>query len=387
MKNAIIVTENSYPCGDAGALRQHVTAKILQALGYSVFVIGYGKPTPKREFSLYEGVQYCSMRPSSKNKVVRLFNRIFFGFRAARLIKKKQENLSLILVVDTLPYAFRKIKKRARQCGALLVHDSVEWYSPEEFKDGARNISYRLKERTNCHLVKRGWRVMAISTYLQKHFQKQADKAVRIPVIADVRSIPFRTEIYAPNEKTRFVYVGSPGRKDYLKEMLEAFCLLEKELLSRIELHLVGINEQQLFSVCEVEPATILALSNVLVAHGRLPHEEAKKHVLDADYSLLFRDANLRYAKAGFPTKIVESLSCGTPPVCNLSSDLGLYLKDGENAFLAEGHSPELIKFALEKAVAASIEQREFMRKSARTTAENHFDYTKHITAFKELLS
>lgn len=43
MRKAVIVTENSYPEGDAGAVRQHAFAKILKQLGYDVLVIGYGK--------------------------------------------------------------------------------------------------------------------------------------------------------------------------------------------------------------------------------------------------------------------------------------------------------------------------------------------------------
>ena len=45
MKRAVIVTENQYPCEDAGAIRQHATAKLLVELGYSVIVLGYGKST------------------------------------------------------------------------------------------------------------------------------------------------------------------------------------------------------------------------------------------------------------------------------------------------------------------------------------------------------
>ena len=45
MKKAIIITENNYPEGDAGAVRQHAFAKMLSEMDYDVLVIGYGKPT------------------------------------------------------------------------------------------------------------------------------------------------------------------------------------------------------------------------------------------------------------------------------------------------------------------------------------------------------
>ena len=105
-----------------------------------------------------------------------------------------------------------------------------------------------------------------------------------------------------------------------------------------------------------------------------------------ADYTLLLRDASLRYAKAGFPTKIVESLSCGTPPVCNLSSDLSLYLKDGENAVLAENHSPEAFCVALRTVLSFSSDERNSMRLSARKTAREQFDYKIFAESLKQLL-
>jgi glycosyltransferase involved in cell wall biosynthesis len=94
----------------------------------------------------------------------------------------------------------------------------------------------------------------------------------------------------------------------------------------------------------------------------------------------------LRYAKAGFPTKIVESLSCGTPPVCNLSSDLAMYLTHGENAVLADGHAPEQIKIALESAIQTSPEERKKLRRNARETAEKCFDYRQYVSEIDKLL-
>ena len=168
--------------------------------------------------------------------------------------------------------------------------------------------------------------------------------------------------------------------------ILEGFKLLSREDLDKVEIHIVGASKQQLVSVCGVDESVIEYLGNSLMVHGRVPHDEAVRFVREADYTLLFRDASLRYAKAGFPTKIVESLSSGTPPVCNLSSDLGLYLVDGENAYVANGHSFENVKSVLEKAIHTSYQSRAKMRSNARKTAENCFDYSKYTEVFEDLL-
>ena len=90
------------------------------------------------------------------------------------------------------------------------------------------------------------------------------------------------------------------------------------------------------------------------------------------------RPSDERYAKAGFPTKVVESLSLGTPMLCNLSSDLAMYLTDGENSIIIEDCSADACCSALRRILALSREQMNSMRLSARKTAEDAFDWRKY---------
>jgi glycosyltransferase involved in cell wall biosynthesis len=293
----------------------------------------------------------------------------------------------LIVVIDVFPGDFRRILRYGKKHNIVLLHDSVEWYSPEEFNNGAKHPEYILKEKTNRKMVGKGWRVMAISTYLENHFKELCDKVERIPVIMDVYSIPCGDFAKTIKDKISISYVGSPVKKDYLKVIVDGICLLSENDRNKMRLHIVGVNQQQLVNVCGVNEDTIHVLGETLIAHGRVPHEVAIQYVQNADYTILIRDETLRYAKAGFPTKIVESLSCGTPPICNLSSDLGMYLKDGENAIIAKSHSPEAVKDAVEKAINLSAEERVKMRVAARRTAERHFDYKNFTSQMESLVN
>ena len=382
---AVIITENQYPCEDAGAIRQHATAKLLEKAGYSVMVLGYGKSTGKK-IKTYEGIEYISFRPNSANKILRAIYRATASNRMMAFLKRRCKDADLILVADVSADTIKKMNTYSKGKNLLLIHDSVEWFSAEQFDNGEKSSSYIMRDQINRNLVGKGWRVMAISSYLEEHFSKQCEKTVRIPVIMDTSAIEYNIEPDTDKNKIEFVYAGSPGKKDYLKNILEGFALLPKEHLKRVEIHIYGATKKQLTTICGVSCETIDCLGNCLVAHGRVPHAEAVKAVREADYTLLFRDSNLRYAKAGFPTKIVESLSSATPPVCNLSSDLGLYLKDGENAFVTQGHSSEEIKAVLDRAISASAEQRKSMRLNARKTAEEAFDYRNYTKLFAEFV-
>ena len=381
---AVIITENQYPLEDAGAIRQHATAKLLESAGYSVIVFGYGKST-KGKVKIYDGIEYISFRPASSNKFVRALYRITAPSRMMSFLRRMCGDADLILVADVFSSTIKKVNKYAKYKGTLLIHDSVEWFSAEQFSGGERARAFKERDKINRSLVRGNWRVMAISSYLEEHFKKQCDRVVRIPVVMDMSAIEYNGQA-AKGGKIKFAYVGSPGKKDYLENMLEAFDLLEEEQRSRAEFHIVGVTMAQLVSICGVSRSLLDRLGNFVIAHGRVPHSDAIRFVREADYTLLVRDSDLRYSKAGFPTKIVESLASGTPPICNISSDLGLYLVDGKNAFIAEDHSPLNLKCALEKAIETSYDQRNEMRGAARKTAEVQFDHREYKSEFSKLL-
>ena len=381
MKNAIIVTETSYPEGDAGAVRQHAFAKMLTEVGYDVLVIGYGAPT-EGQISTYDGIKYVSFREQTPSFVKRLYNRLSFGNKVYKYVLKNYATLDLVFVVDLMPDAFRKMTLLKKKYGCVLIHDSVEWYSPEEFKHGKYDLAFMRKEFTNTKAIDQKWNVIAISTYLENYFQGRASRVVRIPVVMDINSIDCRTHVNN-GEKIVFSYAGGPGKKDFLKEIIEGFARLTPAELSRLELNIVGVNKEQLINACEVNERDITILGDSLKIHGRVKREEAIKQIRESDYSLLIRNEDLRYSKAGFPTKIVESLACGTPPLCNYSSDLELYLSNRENSIIVNGHTAKDVCEAVSRALLINDKsEREIMRKNARELALACFDFS----VYKKLL-
>ncbi|MPT36129.1 MAG: glycosyltransferase family 1 protein [Flavobacterium sp.] len=123
-----------------------------------------------------------------------------------------------------------------------------------------------------------------------------------------------------------------------------------------------------------------------LIIHGRVKRSVVLDYMKQANFTVLLRSTELRYAKAGFPTKVVESLATATPVMCNITSDLGDYLTDGENALLVKSCSEKEFKNTLEKALALSWEQRNELCLNARKTAEANFDYRNFITQFESFI-
>ena len=386
MKNVfVIVSGDRYPEGDAGAVREHAFALILKELGYTPLVVGMGATT---DFKMreYDGVAYYSLRYKKQNIICRALGRYLFNKHLNSILKKiGRDRIKGIMYVSGGKKSASFVKKYAEKNSILLYHDSVEWFSPEEFADGENNRAYQANNRLNTEIVGKGWRTVAISSYLYSHFEKRCDKAIRIPVIMNVDKIEYSLDP-TPGKKTVFAYAGSPGTKDYLSEIIGGFAMLSAEDIAKIEVHVAGVTKEQLVNICGARAEDIERLGNSLIAYGRLPREKAVGIVRGADFSLLLRDENLRYARAGFPTKIVESLSCATPPVCNLSSDLASYLKDGENAIVIGGNKATFVKEAIEKILKLEKGALPKMRKNARKTAEESFDYRNYKDAFEAFI-
>ncbi len=377
-----IITGNKYPKGDAGAIRQHYFAKLFESLGYEVTIFGYGEYTGA-SFKEFEGIQYTSLRSSYDNKIVRLFKRVFSASRYINCVEKLVPP-QILLMVDAEPRLFKWAEKYANKRQIQLLHDSVEWYSAEEFKLGKFAHSYIQKNRLNTRILNQKWKVISISSFLEKHFKNRNIACVRIPVILDVENM--HPDVQTDDEKVEFVYAGAPGWKDNLRDVLVAYSQLKKEELQRSRFHVIGVNQQQLIKNCKVPPESIRQLGESLVIHGRLPHDETVKYVRACDFTVLVRNHQLRYAKAGFPTKVAESMALATPVVCNLSSDLGMYLADGRNAVLIDGFSVEKITEALSRAICLDQGQKIQMKRAARLTAETYFDYRKYADTIKTLL-
>ena len=381
-RRLLIVSYGKYPNGNAGAVRQHTFAKLYQACGFDVVVIGMGDST---DFQLkeYDGVKYISFRKDPNHTVNKVLNWLLYGQRLKKFLRTCGMEFTDILVIKTyFSGVLAWIKRYSKKRGINLFHDSVEWYSPEEFTLKGLDIAYIKNNRLNTKEIDKSFRVIAISQYLYDHFRSRNINTMKIPVIMDSESVSH--EKHTSGEKLVVSYAGRIGKKDYIGNVIRGFLLLNEEEKSKIELRLMGADTQQVSQITGICQCELEKNKDMIHCMGRVPRPVVLQTLQETDFTVLIRDSSLRYAKAGFPTKVVESLMSGTPVICNLSSDLGEYLTDGENAVIVQDMSDEAIAEALRRALQIPAAKRQEMQLCARKTAEECFDYRKYIDAFRE---
>ena len=369
-----------YPAGDAGSVRQEKMAQLLMLMGHEVLVVGLGSASDGT-VAKYNGVSYLSFRNHAPGLQGKVKSHILFWKKLKNEIGT--HNPQAVIVDDLGPEKMRKLKALCRKKKILLIHDSVEWYSPEQFSRGKMSLRYIRKDCLNRKILDKQFRCIAISKYLLQYFRSKGIQTVNIPIVVTPEDIC--TEKQLQTEKVVFTYAGQPGKKDYLHVMLEAFLLLPAELREKAIFHIVGCTKQQMVAAGIAEEV-LERLESQLKIHGRVPRDTVLELLKETDFTLLMRSAEQRYAKAGFPTKVVESLSKSTPVICNLTSDLADYLTDGQDALVVENCSAEALKDQLKRAIVMSQAQRMEMCKYAAKTAEDCFLYTSFSQQMQEIL-
>ncbi len=381
----LMVTPNEFPEGDAGAVRDLSFAKIYMELGYKVYMICKNQKQKNGEF---QGVEFVSIFKPAKNAVDKAIRHYGYSHtlkQAINTIEIKYGVPSIIHLYDAPLNGIEYLKKYAKKNGAVLIHDSVEWYSECEFEKGKWDKAYILKDKLNTKYIDSSFRVIAISSYLKEHFESRGIKSIRIPVIMDMEK--GIDTITREGKKINLVYAGSPANKDLLKNMLQAFIALPENIVNKLHFNIVGVTKVQVLSRGMCAENQLDKYKEHITFYGRVPRSEVLNVLKKSDFSVLVRPANERYAKAGYPTKSVEAMMNSVAMLCNVTSDLGLYLKDGENAMLIQDESVASLKEGYER--IAKLSEREIIqiRNNARKTAENSFDYRLYSQAVKELLT
>lgn len=376
MSTILLVSIYHFPEGDAGSVRTFNMALALQRLGFRVVVIGMGNNMQPFKERIYNHVRYYTLKTEN-----RFSSYAFFLFRLIRLIKKigKKEDICAIILGTSFPDVLIGLQLYCSMYNLLLIKDVVEWYSPQQFRLGSFSLQYILKNVENKYLLSKKTHIISISRYLHNYFSCKGYVSVRIPIFFDCNDVVYR--IKSRSTKLRIVYAGSPGKKDYLDMLFYALAALPEEERFRIQFTLLGIEYNQLQQMI---PLSILEKTlPMLSVLGRKSRVEALAIISNSDFSILLRDSNARYAKAGFPSKLIESFFCSTPIICNLSSDLHEFLIDGKNAIIVNSLSVSDILLALRRVLNLSSQEIQNMGHDAFNICRERFNidsYEKELT-------
>lgn len=376
----------AFPEGEAGSRRMLGVARSFAAAGHEVVVLAARGNYPLRvlEHATEDkgaiqhvglGEYDSSWQSCRKLRYILMDN----GKGSVSWLDRQQTKpCAVVLYGASLP-ALLRLKSWCQRNSVPLICDIVEWYSPGQVVGGVLGPVYWSSQFALRYLVGRTSGVIGISKLLCDYYRSRQAPVVRIPPTLDVQQLPATTTVEHTSKRPLYVvYAGIPGKKDLIGNVLEALRRFDPQG-KRIRLRMVGP------SLADVSRAFGDYPKDAVEVLGRRTHTETLDIVRQSDFSILLRP-NRRYAHAGYPTKVVESMSCGTPVICNLTSDLADAVQDQLTGIVCADHSAESCGKALETAVSLLPSQLAAMRLAAREYAERTYDFRNYGEPLREFL-
>ena len=382
----VLLSNFELPDSCANATRVNAFAKMLIQSGFEVEMLGVAYRNIENLDGIYNGINYHMFRAND-----------FKGMRAHKRTKQLGDDiyryLSLVymkkrydaIIISNIYYDFSfALIKLCKNMDVPLIVNEVEWYESdnEQFRGILGKIRFIQNRIALRYIHKNMHNIIAISSLLGDYYSARGCRTIVMPTLLDMQE--YANISYYPNENLTIAYAGSPGKKDYIANVLRAFMLLLDDEKKRVELHIYGIQYEDLIGL-GIEQDELKSIENIIFCHGRISHENVKEYIGNADFTILLRP-NKRYANAGFPTKVGESMASGTPVIANITSDLGKYIIDGKTGIICKDETPESAAEAIKKAIHLSARDKLEMSKEAKKMAQKSFDLNSYIEGFQEYI-
>jgi glycosyltransferase involved in cell wall biosynthesis len=235
-------------------------------------------------------------------------------------------------------------------------------------------------------LNKRSKRIIAITSFVERYYGKSGCDVIRIPPMIDAQADKWHCRPLKedPKPDLTLLFSGSWTR-DRLDLIMEAVLYL-RHADNRVVLELLGPTQNDIENNPGLQKFISQAPQGTFRFHGYIRSEERVLPITaSADFCVLLRD-RARWSDACFPSKVPECQALGVPILCNLTSDLGETLRDGENALIVPHVSVGALVTTIKRALALTPSERARLKRGSLQCAATHFDYRNYIDQLSEFI-
>ena len=381
MANILYVGFYSLPDKDAAANRVVNNAKALRDAGHRVWFLDEQQDCVNNIIETkHDGLGFQSwsaLRPNGFKGLLKKMTSI----KNITTVVEEIKNLDVIIVYNYPSIALIKLTKYCRKHNIKIAADCTEWYSGKDYNfpmnvlsAGDSFLRMRLAQKKLDGII-------AISSYLRNYYNK-CKNVVFVPPLVDTDDSKWNQEKYSFDmHKLNLVYAGNLGKsKEVFLPIIDA--LNTSYNRQEIVLRIVGATKEQFLKMCPDAKEKIKGLENSVVFYGRVSHKESLKIVSSSDYLVFLREKN-RVTMAGFSTKFVEALSCGTAVITTDTSDMKSYIQRLSCGYLIDE------KITLTEIFNKDINELKEVKRNIKGT--DLFDYKGYIPMFtnwiKQLLN
>ncbi|MDK3257128.1 glycosyltransferase family protein [Blastococcus capsensis] len=338
---------------NASKLRIENMCRAVAAAGLPPVRIGSGDPVGVRGeladgAARFEGLGEIPLPSTPRAR--RVARGLTWGAATRAWVRDLQPRPDVVVVYGThLGYLVR-LRPEARRHGFALVPDVVEWYDAGHLPLGRFGPFALANELAMRVVAPRSRDVIVISSYLERWFARHGSRVLRVPPLFPV------TPTHRPpsaDGRLTLAYAGNFAEKDRPTVLnLLRLPTLVPDAGDRLRIDLVGSDATEARRALGPDAAAVAWDSPVFRWRGRVDNAAARALIGSADFVVLQRSA-IRSNLAGYPSKVAESLSLGTPVMTNPTSDLGTDLTHGRDAWLLRDESLDALVEAVRDLLAA----------------------------------
>lgn len=347
MKKIFYIGNFDFPNGNASGLRVLNNGFLFEKLGFNVSYIGVNNSLPFDSYIFdtkdkYGEKEYYNLPYPTSFKGWLSYNK---RFKEVVSVLEQQEGLVAVIAYGspTLSFFGKKLRDWCRGNDVRYLVDNVDWFS-----GFSGSLVHRLVKGIDDNYQKRILNsssdgVIAISSFLSEYYKGKGKTTVVIPPLVNFYDNKEKFKITSTEkEPIKFIYVGVPFGIErnldvkYFKDRLDiAIRKLYVNKSNDFIFNIYGLTKEQYLTVLPKDTEILSEFKDKVLFHGKVDNVTAKKKISESDFTILLRHVN-RTTTAGFPTKAVESISCGTPLITTDTSDLKKYIVDGANGFFVD---------------------------------------------------
>lgn len=371
------------PDRDAGAVRVRAVADALNVAGYAVTLIGDD----------YTGPQAIDTTVAPMRRLsVAMMRSLDLLITSSSYFKKidsidRQRVAAVICYRGSVALIWRLLHYCRIQAVPLII-DSGDWYKTSHVL-GGRLGPFALDSELRMRWMNiRAGNVICDSSFLFQYYSSKGCNVIRVPTpvgreASQSYSGSLRVQESQADQLT-LVYAGFPGQKELFAEIIAAVQSSIRRGV-KVSFKIVGVTEDELLAIVSKGGGQLQNFDGI-TCYGRLARPAALKIVAASDFTVILRPQE-RFANAGFPSKLVESLSLGVPVMANATSDIAEYLRDGQDGYLLGDATAGALEDAIFHASQLTSEQKQQMRINAQLRARECFGYQNFAQPLAEFVS
>ena len=252
---------------------------------------------------------------------------------------RKKNILIFPTILDVVDYPFFSY---AKKLGYKIVFDQVE--TSYRAKGTRTSLKRELHVFMNELIAQRAYNNCDGSFVISEALRIQNEK--KYPKM-NLGLLPNSTPILRKEKKVTFntipriLYAGTYAQKDGVVYLIKAFLKVISDGYN-CKLILTGKGRD-----CDMKVLNLVEGNPNVEYLGRVSDERLNEVLLSSDILTMTRE-NSRFANCGFPFKLSEYLATGNVVLATKVSDVGIYLKHLENAYLVEPENIDQIASGIE---------------------------------------